>query len=72
MDIPSREEVERLRKDYVGKRIRLIDMPEDPNPPPYNSLGTVQDVDGLGQLVMKWDNGSSLSLILGIDTFEVL
>ena len=55
----------------TGTRIRLIEKPNDPNPVPVGTCGTVLAVDD-AQLLMQWDNGRSLSLIPGVDNFEVL
>lgn len=64
---------EYARRSYPpGTRIRLLEMPNDPNPVPVGSCGTVLAVDDAGQLLMRWDNGRSLSLIPGVDNFEVL
>ena len=64
---------EYARRSYPpGTRIRLIEMPNDPNPVPVGTCGTVLAVDHAGQLLMQWDNGRSLSLIPGMDNFEVL
>ena len=58
--IPNREPVERLRQQYpVGTRITLNHM-DDPH----------FYVDDMGQIGVKWDNGSSLSLIPGVDSFS--
>jgi len=57
---------------YEGKRIELIEMPEDPDPILPGAQGTCLWVDGIGQLVMKWDNGRTLSLNPEIDKFKVL
>ena len=64
---------EYARRSYPpGTRIRLLEMSNDPNPVPAGSCGTVLAVDDAGQLLMQWDNGRSLSLIPGVDNFEVL
>ena len=64
---------EYARRSYPpGTRIRLLEMPNDPNPVPVGPTGTVLAVDDAGQLLMRWDNGRSLSLIPGVDNFEVL
>ena len=60
---PTREQVERLRQQYpAGTRIILHSM-DDPQAPPPGAKGTVFHVDGMGQICVKWDSGSTLSLI---------
>ncbi len=34
--------------------------------------GTVDFVDDAGQIHVNWNNGSSLALIVGADSFEVI
>lgn len=67
MRFPSREEIAELRKEYpVGTRVELVRM-DDFQAPPAGTRGTVTGVDGLGNVLMRWDNGSSLSVIVGED-----
>lgn len=54
-----------------GMRIRLVHM-DDPQAPPDDTEGTVVGVDDIGSVLMKWDNGSSLSLLPGKDEFELI
>lgn len=61
----------------VGDRIRLLAMPNDPDPVPVGSTGTVSHVfppTSLGgqQVGVEWDNGRSLLLLVGVDQFEIL
>lgn len=63
----------RLRETYKpGVRIELNHMCSDPQPIPDGSRGTVVAVDDIGSIMMKWDNGRSLSLIYGEDSFRIL
>ncbi len=57
-----------------GDRIRLLHMPDDPDPIMVGSTGTVTNVTTgpLGQVSVDWDNGRSLSLVPGVDQFEVI
>jgi hypothetical protein len=55
-----------------GKRVRLIRM-EDP----YTKLkpgdeGVIIGLDGLGDLMVDWDNGAKLKLIPEVDEYEIL
>ncbi len=66
-NIPSRETVERIRKQYpVGCRVELLRM-DDVQAPPIGTKGTVRYVDDLGSLGVAWDNGSSLQVVYGED-----
>ena len=58
----------------IGDRVRMLQMPDDPDPIPAGSTGTVTRVtDGpLAQVSVDWDNGRSLSLVPGTDEFEVI
>lgn len=67
MNMPSRKTIEWLRKTYPkGTRVKLVEM-DDVHAPPVGTCGTVLDVDDIGSLIMKWDNGSSLNVVYGAD-----
>ena len=58
----------------TGDRIRLLHMPDDPDPIPAGSTGTIESVtEGpLGQVWVSWDNGRALALVPGVDRFEII
>lgn len=67
MRFPSKETVERIRKEYsVGSRVELVRM-DDPQAPPIGTKGTVRGVDDIGSVIVAWDNGSGLSVVYGED-----
>lgn len=69
---PTKAEAERIRQWYpVGTRLKVLDM-NDPQGVPAGTEGTVTHVDDMANVGVKWDNGSTLSLIPGVDSFEVL
>jgi hypothetical protein len=57
-------------KNIEGKRIKMILM-EDIEPIEPGAMGTVIKVDGIGQIIVKWDSGRNLSVIPGEDQFEI-
>nr|DAR90083.1 MAG TPA: protein of unknown function (DUF4314) [Caudoviricetes sp.] len=62
-----KERVEHLRIKYPkGTKIELLEM-DDVQAPPIGTVGTVYGVDDLGSLLVRWENGSSLSVIDGVD-----
>lgn len=67
MRFPNREIVENLRKHYpAGCRVELVQM-DDPQAPPVGTKGTVRGVDDAGNIMVRWDNGSGLSVAYGAD-----
>lgn len=70
MQFPSREQVERIRKQYpAGTKVRLVSM-DDVQAPPVGTIGEVLAVDDAGDLIMSWSNGSGLNVVLGQDVVE--
>ena len=67
-----RKDIQRLREQYPkGSRVELLESVTDPyHPLPAGSKGSVWAVDDAGQLHINWDEGGSLALIYGIDSFR--
>ena len=54
--------IEILKEQYpAGTRIMLKRM-DDIQAPPFGTLGTVQGVDGMANILVLWDTGSTLSV----------
>ena len=71
MHFPSREQIAALRQRYPrGTRVELLGM-DDPQAPPTGTMGEILGVDDAGQLLVRWETDSSLSLIPGVDSFRM-
>ena len=69
----DRNKVERVRRQYpVGTRIQLHSLCNNERDMPPGLCGTVVGVDDQPSLLMKWDNGRSLSLMPFEDSFTVI
>ena len=67
----SREDIANREKQYpAGTRIKLISM-KDSHSPPKGTEGTVLGIDGKGSIMMTWDNGQGLSLLVS-DKFRIM
>ena len=68
----TKEEIQSIKDKYVkGTKIELIKM-YDLQAPTTKTIGIVEGVDDAGHILMKWNNGSDLSLIEGVDEFIVI
>ena len=68
---PTESQIKNLRECYPeGTRIKLHFMDDPYSPIPAGMTGTVSCVDDAGNIHMKWDNGRTLALIAGVDSFE--
>ena len=72
MHFPSKEQIAALQRQYPrGTRVELLGM-DDPQAPPMGTRGKVLGVDDAGQILVRWETGSSLSLIPGVDSFRIV
>ena len=68
MRFPSKETVERIRKEYpIGSRVELVQM-DDPQAPQPGTLGKVIAVDDIGTIHVAWATGSGLGVAYGQDS----
>ena len=68
----DRNAIQRVKQSYPrGTRVELTQM-DDVQAPPIGTKGTVMGVDDIGSIMVNWDNGSSLSVVLGEDSCRII
>ena len=68
----DRKKIEEIKKTYkVGMRIRMIKM-DDIQAPPIGTMGTVIGFDDIGSILVRWDNESSLHVLVDEDEVEII
>lgn len=55
-----------------GTRIELLHMDDPYAPVPSGTRGTVKFVDSMGTIFPEWDNGRTLGVVSGEDSFRKL
>ena len=69
----TQEEVQQIKEKYVvGTKIELIKMYDLLAPVEAGTKGIIDHVYGIGKLYIKWENGRTLPLIIGIDEFKII
>ncbi len=70
---PSKETVERLRKEYPrGTRVELVRMDDTYAKLKLGDTGTVEFIDDTGTLFCLWDCDSTLGVVFGEDEVKKL
>lgn len=60
-------------KYTVGSKIKFISTQKGIlDAPPSGTVGRITGVDKMGQIHVKWKNGSRLAVIPGIDKFSMV
>ena len=61
-----------LRSQFTpGTRVELLQT-EDTQAPPVGTKGAVIGIDDIGSLMVRWDNGSGLNVLYGIDYYRII
>ena len=69
----ERRFAQRMKDNYPpGTRIMLLSMDDPYALVPKGTKGTVVHVDDAAQIHMKWDNGRTLAIVPGEDSFRKL
>lgn len=64
--------IQKIKEQYKpGMRVRLLRM-DDLQAPPIGTEGTIRGVDDIGSVMVAWDNGSGLNVVLDEDEIEIL
>ena len=70
-DFPSKETLERLRKMYpAGTRVELVSRNNLNTKLAPGDRGTVEFVDAIGTIQVRWDCGSGLGVAYGEDVIR--
>lgn len=69
--VPPKEILENLRKRYYrGVRLEVFKM-DNPEAPPVGTFGTVKTVDNMGNVIVDWDDGNTLSVVPEKDIVKI-
>ena len=69
MRFPSKETVERIRREYpIGCTIELVSMNDPYTKIPPGTRGTVRMIDDTGTIFADWNTGSGLGIVYGEDS----
>lgn len=68
----AHHDVELLRDQWEGRRIRLLSLSDQHTRLMPGAMGTVSLVDSAGSLHVRFDNGTHLGLIPGIDEWTLI
>ena len=65
-------EIDKLKEMYPKGTVIELDQMDDIQAPPKGTKGTVEQIDDMGGIHVRWENGSGLALIPEEDKFHVV
>lgn len=66
----NKAKVELIKKLYpVGTNV-VLDYMDDPYAPPVGTKGEILFIDSIGQIHVRWENGSGLAINTDVDDFH--
>ena len=69
----NEKKIDRLKRIYPhGTKICCDSMDDDLAPVESGTIGKVDFVDDAGQIHVDWQNGRTLALIPGVDSFHIV
>lgn len=69
--MPNVEKHRQMSEELKGKRIKCVSMNDD-HPIESGELGTIDLVDDMGTIHVKWDNGRTLGIVPEEDKYELV
>lgn len=67
-----KKRIDKIKETFVsGMRVRLLKM-DDIQASPIGINGTIRGINAIGSVMVEWDIGSHLSVILEEDVVEML
>lgn len=69
---PKPSEVQLLKEQYPRGTKVILEYMDDPHAPPPRTKGEVIHVDDIGQIHVRWENGSGLALNVDVDDFHII
>ena len=65
------EELARMRAEFsAGTEVELIEMNDPYRDMPPGLWGVIETIDDAGSAHIRWENGSSLAAIYGVDRYR--
>lgn len=66
----NQNELQKIKDKYpIGSRVQMNKDMDDIQSIKTGEMGTIDYIDDEGQIHVRWDNGSGLALIEGVDDF---
>ena len=67
MRLPDRRAVEALKAEFPDGCSVVLDEMDDVQAPPPGTKGIVTHIDSMGTIHIRWENGSGLGAVPGVD-----